>query len=84
MLIQGLGLIGAALVLVGYWSVASGKFMPASMPTIGLNAAGSIILLYVAITNMSLGYILLNAAWLLIAFNTWRKRGEVAWEHRAR
>jgi hypothetical protein len=84
MLIQLIGLVGASLVLLAHWMISSGRFAPASSAAIGVNIMGSVTLLAVAFETMQIGYIILNAAWFFISARMYLRRGEIAWEHRAK
>ena len=74
MVAQVIGFIGAACVLFAYWFVASGRHEVTSYPVIAINAYGAALLLGVGVYTMQVGYILLNAAWLFIAWRTLQRR----------
>lgn len=61
---QALGLLGAGLDLTAYALMVRGRLRATDATFLGMNLVGTGILLAVAVQQRSLGFIVMNAAWL--------------------
>ena len=73
MTVQLASVSGALLVLLGYFLTTSLAYSPRSKLVLSINGFGSLLLLTVAVVYVSVGYMLLNTALLLIVGHGWRK-----------
>ncbi len=64
---QLVSLAGAFLILIAYAAIQRAWLKPASKLYALLNLVGSLLLLWVAINDRRLGFILLEALWALVS-----------------
>lgn len=67
MLLQVVSLSGAFLILVAYAGIGRGWLKPTSKTYALMNLVGSLLLLWVAISDQRWGFILLEALWALVS-----------------
>ena len=67
MLLQVVSLAGAAMILVAYVAIARGWLKPTHKSYSLLNLIGALLLLYVAIVDQRMGFILLESMWALVS-----------------
>ena len=60
-------LIGAALILMAFALIQTGRLRPDRLLPIGLNFVGAILLATSALADEQWGFLILNTAWTLIA-----------------
>lgn len=65
--IQGVSLVGSALILIAFASSQLRKMKPSDLAYILLNLFGSGILALVAIIEQQWGFLLLEVAWALVS-----------------
>ena len=58
--------LGACLILVAYFALQTGRMNDRAYPYLSLNITGALLLLYAALVTRQAGFILLEAAWVLI------------------
>jgi len=76
--IQGVSLVGAALILVAYMALQR-KHWTRERPTYLLfNLIGSLLLLVVAIADQQLGFMVLEAAWAAVSADSLIRRSRRA------
>ena len=64
---QAAQLAGAIMVLVAFVGAQMGRMTPRSRPYLVLNLVGSVLLLWTAVADGDLGFILLEAVWAAAA-----------------
>ena len=69
-----IGWIGAAALLIAYLMISNGKLASNSYIYQGLNSGASVCLIYNTYTYGTVPLVVLNSIWLLIGLNTIRKR----------
>jgi hypothetical protein len=62
-----LSILGAILILAGYFGVQTRRMDAAHLPFSIVNLAGAALLAYVAIIEEQVGFVLLEGAWVLIS-----------------
>lgn len=70
MLLQVVSLAGASLILIAYASIGRGWIAPSSRYYALMNLVGSLLLLWVAVEDQRVGFILLEALWALVSIPT--------------
>jgi hypothetical protein len=73
MILQAASLVGAVAVLLAYFLITSLAYSPRNKLVLSINGFGSLLLFAIAVVYGSIGYMVLNAAWLLIVAHGWRK-----------
>ncbi|HKR99163.1 MAG TPA: hypothetical protein VJU79_06570 [Candidatus Dormibacteraeota bacterium] len=73
---QVLQIIGALLILLGFWAGQAGRLRVDSYPYLWVNLGGSVLLFATALIESQWGFVLLEGAWALIS--TWGLRKRVA------
>ena len=66
-LLQGVGLVGALLVLLPYAALQTGRLTRESRAFNALNFVGSSLLTWVAVVDARWGFILLEGVWALLS-----------------
>jgi hypothetical protein len=64
---QAVEIFGALLVLTAYAAYLAGRWHPRSLPYLGMNFAGGVILAVVAALGDNWGFLMLQAVWALAA-----------------
>lgn len=67
LVIQGLSMLGAALILVAYALAARRGWEPSTRRSAAVNLAGACLLGGVAVVERQIGFILLEAVWAVVA-----------------
>ena len=81
MLLQVVSLAGASLILVAYASIGRGWLAPSSRIYALMNLLGSLLLLWVAVVDQRMGFILLEALWALVSIPPLLKRSSSSAAH---
>lgn len=71
---QVLQILGALLILVGFWAGQAGRLRVDSYPYLVVNLVGSLLLCLTALLASQWGFVLLEGAWALISAWGLRKR----------
>ena len=67
LLLQVVSLAGASMILVAYAGIARGWFAPSNKLYALLNLVGSLLLLWVAVADRRMGFILLETLWAFVS-----------------
>lgn len=78
MLLQVVSLAGASLILAAYASIGRGWLRPNSKTYALMNLVGSLLLLWVAVADQRMGFILLEALWALVSIPPLLRGGKSA------
>jgi hypothetical protein len=71
---QVISLLGCVLILAGYAGLQSGRMQREDLVFNVVNVLGSAILLWVAVVDHRLGFIVLEGAWVFISVFAMRPR----------